>query len=280
MNAIAPPATDRLSIPASLEFIAPAAVDTLVRVGGAYDGGYVIPPWMIAETDVLVSLGVSDNWSFDEHFKRLNPALRIDAYDYSVSRRGFVRRVAMGVAKWLLGQASLGEVARRVRLLKAYNRFFSGDVRHFEERIHNRVDLPYDVTLGTVFARTDSRRIFLKVDIEGSEYRIVDDILAHADRVVGMVIEFHDTEPLRPVFEAAVRKLQERFEIVHLHANNFGGVARDGLPEVLEITFAHESRQRLARRRELPIPSIDAPNNPHRRDYALAFVTPPSPPSP
>jgi hypothetical protein len=122
----------------------------------------------------------------------------------------------MGVC---LRQTSLRVLRKRLSVLKSYDRFFRGPVKHFEERIYNRIDRPYDVTLSRVFERAASNKIFLKVDIEGSEYRIIDAIAEFADRIVGLVVEFHDTDPLRPVFVDAIRKLQQHFEIVHVHAN-------------------------------------------------------------
>jgi hypothetical protein len=266
---------NRLTMPASLNFMAPLVDDTLCRVGGSHDGGYVIPRSMVDEAEVLVSMGVSENWSFDEQFLRLHPGLRIHAYDHTISRVAFVRRVGIGVVKMLLGIVSAGEVARRVRLLRAYRAFFTGAVIHFQERIHDRIDRRRDATLDKVFARTGSASVFLKIDIEGCEYRIIDAILRHADRVVGMVIEFHETQRSRALFAASIRKLQAHFSIVHLHANNYGGVAPDGLPDVLEVTFVPTpGRPGGAQRRTLPVPSVDAPNNPHRSDYALAFDLP------
>ena len=37
-------------------------------------------------------------------------------------------------------------------------------------------------------------KIFLKIDIEGSEYRILDQIIAQQNLLTGMVIEFHDCD--------------------------------------------------------------------------------------
>jgi hypothetical protein len=129
------------------------------------------------------------------------------------------------------------------------------------------------VTLDTVFERTTSERIFLKIDIEGSEYRIIDDILRYANRIAGIVIEFHDTDPLREVFETSVKKLQGRFEIAHLHMNNWGGIGRDGLPEVLELTLVKKAGTGIGKRRTtLPIFSVDSPNIPRMKDYAIEFA--------
>jgi hypothetical protein len=106
-------------------------------VGGANDGGYVIPEHLVHEVDVLVSMGIEEHWSFVEHFMRLNPSLRIDAYDYTISRRLFRQRVLVGVIGACLGKWPLSEVARRTRVLKSYGAFFRGTTRYFQERIYN-----------------------------------------------------------------------------------------------------------------------------------------------
>ena len=45
-----------------------------------------------------------------------------------------------------------------------------------------------------VFDLTDKSDIFLKIDIEGSEYRILDSILENQNRISGIAIEFHDCD--------------------------------------------------------------------------------------
>jgi hypothetical protein len=171
-----------------------------------------------------------------------------------------------------LGRTPLPALRRRWRVLRSYDRFFRGPVKHFEERIFNRIDRPYDITLSRVFARADSNKILLKVDIEGCEYRIIDAIAEFADRIVGLIVEFHDTEPLRSVFVEAIRKLQQHFEIVHVHANNTEGVGSDQLPELLEVTFVRRTRsQTLQRRTVLPLDGVDAPNIPDLPNYTMRF---------
>lgn len=271
-----PPKNERvvpLIIPASANFLAPTFVDDLVRIGKQNDGGYLIPKSAVQDTDFLISLGLSEDWSFDEQFKKLNPRIQIHAYDHSVSRRLF-RGHLFGVTKgFCKGRVSLDELKKRFRVCRAYDAFFRGTVRHFEEYVSDRVEFPFEVTLDRVFERAQSSNIFLKVDIECAEYRIINDILKFADRIVAMAIEFHNTGPLRPVFIASVKKLQERFEIVHLHANNFGGVAADGLPEALEITFLKRSNCKGNQKRTvLPISSLDSPCNPSAPEYQMTFM--------
>lgn len=232
-----------------------------------------MPKSVIAETEFLVSLGINDDWSFDEQFRRLNPDIPIHAYDYSISKKVLMKRTVETALRACFGKAPIEKVRREFRAFRSYGNFFRGPIRHFKERVYNRAEGPLDVTLDTILGRTKSDRVFLKIDIEGDEYRLIGPILEASDRIVGMAIEFHNTDPLRMVFVSSVRRLQEHFDIVHLHANNFQGIAADGVPEALEITFVAKSERRSSERRtSLPIPGVDSSNNPARADYRLRFA--------
>lgn len=262
------------TIPREMNFIAPIAVDDMIRIGREHDGGYVVPRLAAKQADFLASFGLSEDWSFDEHFRDLNPSAQIHAYDHSISRKLFARRLQNTLARVCIGKSSIRQLRDRARILRSYDEFFQGQVKHFEERVFNRIDAPFDVTLNEVFQRTASEKSFLKIDIEGCEYRITDDLLRLSDRIIAMVVEYHDTDPLRQLFSASVRKLQDRFEIVHLHANNYRGVAIDGLPEILELTFVNKSALLSggSKRTTLPLPLVDSPNNPNIPDYSLRFI--------
>ena len=65
----------------------------------------------------------------------------------------------------------------------------------------------------------------------------------------------------------------KRFEIVHVHGNNYGDLAVDGsLPLSLEITFVHRSIETRPAARgfgEATRLELDAPNDPNRPDYLI-----------
>ena len=42
----------------------------LIRLGSIDDGGYVLPLQDIRNSDVLISLGISDTWDFEKDFSR------------------------------------------------------------------------------------------------------------------------------------------------------------------------------------------------------------------
>jgi len=256
-----------------MNFLAPYATQDLIRVGKASDGGYVLPVWLTKEADFLGSFGLNDDWSFDEQFRRLNPSAVIHGYDHSISEREFAIRLARSVANVTLGKESPHAVGHGINTIRSYRQFYQGATRHFRQRIFNRLDTPCDVTLNGVLERTNARKGLLKIDIGGREYRIIDDVIRSADRILGLIMEFHDTEPLRMVFLESVRKLQEHFSIVHLHGNNHAGVAADGLPEALEVTFVQKSRISTREKRVLlPLAGVDCPNNPNVPEYGLRFA--------
>ena len=171
----------------------------------------------------------------------------------------------------LFGKMSHNEVHARFRLWRNYRSFFKLHARHFQEKIVATKHKRHEATLKDVFSRCSIEPVFLKIDIEGSEYQIIEDILLFAHRIVALVIEFHDTEN-RDRFCRAVKRLQSRFEIVHLHGNNCAPRATDGLPQVIELTLiSHNSHQIGVKRAMLPIENLDSPNHEGWPDYLLQF---------
>jgi hypothetical protein len=246
-------------------------VDDLIRVGGNNDGGYVLPGALLRDADVLISMGLGHNWQFEKDARALNPAIRVHVYDHTVSEKLFKRQYIAEVAALLTGKVGLANVQRRLRRLRDYRAFFGKEATHFRERIHDRQD-SQSVDIPTVFARAGGERAFVKMDIEGTEYRVLEEVVSYADRILGLAIEFHDIGPLRLVFERTMQVVRHRFEIVHVHANNFTPLYRDSFPEALEITLARRDLVRGKRRRmELPLPELDRPNDPGRPDYRLTF---------
>src|SRR5574338_47002 len=261
-----------LPLPRELDLLAPTIVDDLVRVGNRNDGGYVVPAKTISMVDTLVSMGINDDWQFEEDMLRRKQGLKLHAYDHTISKRIFLRNAALSAVNVILLRARVAELRRRARLYNGYRKFFVGQAVHFQQRVHDPRHLAMDVDIDGVFERIRSDRIFLKVDIEGSEYRIVSPLLRYHARIVCMAIECHDTDPRRLVFLSAVRAIQEHFELVHLHGNNYEPVGSDGLPEALELTFLRRDLCRgLGKRTSLPVPLLDQPNDSYAADYEMTF---------
>ena len=263
-------------LPQNLNLLAPINVGDLIRLGSNQDGGYVISKNSIHTADFLLSFGLSDNWSFDLAFLKIHPDSGIHAYDHTVSERIFYRRFRSALIKTLRGKFSQIEHMKKGWVTyKNYRSFFKGNVKHFIECVNDKNIGPGLATIESIMDRTKSNKIFLKMDIEGSEYRVIQTLMKYSDRLVGMAIEFHDTDHLRATFLENIKVIQEKFSIVHIHPNNWGQIASDGLPDVLEISFVKNSSDlNLSGKNyitSLPLKNLDAPCNPQTADYSLDF---------
>jgi hypothetical protein len=260
--------------------LAPTARHDRRRLGSAHDGGYVVPIEAITAARHLLSFGVATNWDFERDALMLNPDLTLDAFDPSVGPRHFAAigiRSAVSAPLRLVTADVAGarSSARRAMNALDYFRFFSGRARHVPKRVWYNRDRD-SAAISDIIAdirANDRGPVFAKIDIEGSEYRILPWIIQAADVFTGLVVEFHDTDICGEIFNAQLGSLLEHFQVAHVHGNNFGDVSIDGsLPVTLEISLvhrnvgasAHRSRMSSARR-------FDAPNDPSRPDYALDF---------
>jgi hypothetical protein len=245
-------------------FLCPFAAATLARLGRDNDGGYLVDSRDVAAADSLISLGLFDDWSFDEAFVRQNP-VPVLAYDGSIGWWTFARRIV----KALLVPGLPPGVQHNTRLLTGYLSFFSGRNRHIR-RFVSRDRKKSHVTMMQVFETALAlgfSRPFLKIDIEGSEYGILKDLVRCASSTVGLVIEFHDCDAHLEEIREFVAAYPLR--LAHIHANNCGVVNSDQFPVVLELTFSSSSG--AGNRAALPH-HLDMPNNASIPEIALSFT--------
>ena len=116
-------------------------------------------------------------------------------------------------------------------------------------------------------------KVGLKVDIEGDEYKIINDIIKNSKKINFLIIEFHQIEIKNKTFIDNAKKITEFFDIVHLHGNNHEKVMKDGFPDVLEITFVNKNNNLdyVNFPKNFPIDDLDFPNNPFKADIDIKF---------
>jgi hypothetical protein len=255
-----------------LSDVRPVACGSLVRVGSANDGGYVVPIEAIEAADALLSFGLSHDWTFERDFRTRNPNAVIHCYDHTVS--------ALTTLQYSLGQAARFAVRRKSRYLRRaftfvdYPLFFRGTNVHFRQRIWSDRDGD-SATIDDAFARLNSgSRVFVKMDIEGGEYRVLDDVLRHATDVVALTVEFHDVDILPSRFNALISAIKCNFHIVHIHGNNMGGVTPFHFPTSPEITFLNKrffASVPEPSRLVYPVPGLDRPNHPDLPEFKFEF---------
>ena len=111
------------------------------------------------------------------------------------------------------------------------------------------------------------KNIFVKIDIEGDEYRVLDDLVKHSEKIIGLVIEFHNSDLHYDRIENFLNEF--KLDIVHIHANNSGPLNKSGDPTILEVSFAKDPKK-LG-----PLKSVrknlDQPNIKNKKDIDLIY---------
>jgi hypothetical protein len=243
-------------------FFSYRAAKDLIRVGREGDGGYLISQADIEKTDFLLGLGIKDDWSFEQQFTSLNK-VPVLAYDGSISQAVFLKQLI----KSGLRLYNPKRFAHQLRVYFSYRRFFSGPNKHIEKFVGlNTIDERY-CSLESILESVKSENIFLKIDIEGAEYRLFETILSQQHRFTGLAIELHHCDLHLPAIESFISRLS--LKLVHIHANNNGPVRSDDrLPLVLELSFsAHSKQQEPAK---LPHP-LDRPCNRKKSEIYLVI---------
>jgi hypothetical protein len=235
-----------------LLWMCPVAVSDLVRLGGKMDGGYLVPQSAIAHAQGLLSFGLGDDFTFDQDWHHIKPHDPIHMYDASVDSNNIKIRVNTGVR---------GEIDIKTE----YQNFFQGSVQHFVEYIRpeNFVE---------ALDRIAVDQVFIKMDIEGSEYPLIDLFVEHHQRIVGIAMEWHDCAHRNPKWKAAVERLQEHYDIVHLHGNNHVTPDSEGIFGCMELTHVRRDLVNSAElRRNIYIPELDYSNVYGWDDYEYYF---------
>jgi len=190
---------------------------------------------------MLISLGVYDDWSFENDFVRIND-VEVWSFDASVNLKFWLKRIFVETIKNPFSFYFF-------RKIYSYKKFFKGKRKHIKKFVGLNANFKYYCTLNSVFNEIDKKDIFLKIDIEGSEYRLLETLVSNQSRISGLVIELHDCD----IHLEKIEKFLKNFKLhlVHIHGTNIAPIrVEDKLPLVVELTFSKYSK--LADKYELP----------------------------
>ena len=235
----------------------------LLRVGGDNDGGYLIELNSIQQSQDLISMGIGKNWRFEEDFLQYAlMSISVYAYDHSVRGLFWPNFFIKQFFSVLIGQFRAPFKARKK--YKKFKHFFRKNAQLYYEKIGIKEGC---TNLRKAIDRTGGEDIFLKIDIEGHEYEILDEITEYSMLLTGLVIEFHNISDHLD----EIKNFIDGFELklVHIHPNN-NRVDEQGNPRAIEMTFAREPKK-LSETLVLPHP-LDQLNVPRKETVSLRFV--------
>ena len=184
----------------------------LIRVGGDFDGGYLLPN-ILDNIDYCFSAGVGDTSKFEKDLSN-NYNIKSFMIDGSVNSPSIDDKNFFFFKKYLSSKTKDEFITLSDWILK--------------------------------YLPEKNKKIILQMDIEGAEY----EVLAFEPNITLtkfsiLIVEFHKLENIsNPIFYKMINsifnKLYQNFKICHTHPNNFSGIYKFKnieIPSSIEVTF-------------------------------------------
>jgi len=227
------------------KFFQPFYCEDLTRLGKNNDGGYLVNKQDVLNTDSLLSLGIGEDWSFEKDFTDIAEC-SLNSYDESL----IIDKLPEGNA-----------------LRSQYLAFFNNSKKiHTSKNVGIGInEIPFESTI-------ENYNTFLKCDIEGGEYKILDEIISNSKKFSGMVLKFHDINKQDHFTSLLNFMCKIPQKLVHIHINNYFYYKTDSgcVPDILELTFTASSNISLEKNITLPN-KLDMPNNPEGEEFKILF---------
>ena len=230
----------------------------LERFGKNNDGGYLVGKKSILNSKYLISFGINDDWSFEKDILMKFNNVKVFSYDDVLGFYYLIKLFILNSFRFFLSTTNL-----KTFILSFVKIFEYGLIKskiNFKKK-----KISYKDTLKIT---KNFECIFFKIDIEGSEYRILEDLIKIQKKINIIVIEFHNIDLHKDKIIKFIRNL--KLELTHIHPNNFSIPDKNGNPTVVEFTFERYPVI-IGKKNKLPNPK-DMKCNPNKPDYILRFV--------
>tara|TARA_B100000686_G_C16733245_1_gene942038 strand:+ start:702 stop:1460 length:759 start_codon:yes stop_codon:yes gene_type:complete len=227
----------------------------LIRIGNDNDGGYLVDKNSVLKSKSLIAMGISTDWSFEKAFFDLKK-VPIHCYDHTLTNGFLIMFIIKSFLKIFLGKFK-GFIID-LSILFDYQLFFRDPIIHFKDKIGCKQE--HAVNISEALSRLpngQNESVFIKMDIERSEYRVLDELIDNCHKLTGLVIEFHDAD-------LHVKRISEfvkafTMELIHSHANNNWSIGVEKNTQLLELTFSNHAKK-ISEESEIPN-KLDQINN-------------------
>jgi hypothetical protein len=241
----------------------------LLRVGPKKDGGYIIDKRIIKKSKTIVTCGLNDDWKFEKHYLRINPKSKVIAYDHTVNKKFWMERFKKDfLALILLKKININKILDVFNYID-YKLFFKKNI-HISKKVVLLKKNKNEISIKEILDK--KKNIILKIDIEGDEYKILNTINKEQNKINLLIIEFHNI--LKNISKIKKFLSNSKFKIIHIHANNYGGIDKFNNPNVIEVTLLNSKKffvNRQKSKQKYPIMGLDFKNLKRRQDIKIKF---------
>jgi hypothetical protein len=241
----------------------------LLRVGPKKDGGYIIDKRIIKKSKTIVTCGLNDDWEFEKHYLRINPKSKVIAYDHTVNKKFWMERFKKDfLALILLKKININKILDVFKYID-YKLFFKKNI-HISKKVVLLKKNKNEISIKEILDK--KKNIILKIDIEGDEYKILNTINKEQNKINLLIIEFHNIS--KNISNIKKFLSNSKFKIIHIHANNYGGIDKFNNPNVIEVTLLNSKKffvNRQKSKQKYPIMGLDFKNLKRRQDIKIKF---------
>ena len=231
----------------------------LIRLGTRFDGGYVVEKSSVLNSEYLYSFGISTNWDFEKDFIKLNK-IELLAFDGSVDSKFWNKLIKDKIKK-----LSISKIIKIIIQKRKFYKFFNQ--KNFISKYVGGSNQK-SISFNEIVLNNNKNKIYFKIDIEGGEYEILEDILNFQSNIIGLAIEFHNCNKNLNKLIKFIKNFE--LDLVHIHANNYEMPKINEIPNVLELTFARSPKIKGEFKR-LPH-KLDMPNKSKASEIYLNFT--------
>tara|TARA_B100001059_G_scaffold197986_1_gene203667 strand:- start:393 stop:1190 length:798 start_codon:yes stop_codon:yes gene_type:complete len=256
------------------KFLKPHLCRDLKRLGRNQDGGYVVSFNSVLNSNYLISFGLGLDWSFELDYLEFNKKGRVLIYDHTINLKTFLYPFIKCVKRFLTFRKNIREVKGRFNELLNYLTFINKKaVNYFCKKIDKVASKKEESLKNILQTNPLIKKFILKVDIEGSEFNIIDEIIHFSNNIDMLIIEFHDLDKHEKKFHKEILKLVNHFNIIHIHGNNHCNLNDYGLPIAIELTLLNKNYNLKKTKEKIlyPLKALDYPNNPDVEDIKFTF---------
>jgi hypothetical protein len=243
-------------------------ISDLMRIGGPWDGGYVVSKTAVEAATRLYTYGIGYDSSFEKHFAGLYPDKKIYMYDNTYNDPD-------------LASMELSKITSDYG-----NIFYNAQEGLWPTSITKKNIYPNTFFKHIAENKDENENIYLKMDIEGHElsfFQSIQDYTSELKNVVGLSVEFHyvrlDNIDMLSCIVGIWENLLKNYDIVHISGNNNFGleVINDiEFPFLPEISFIRKdlNTAKVEGPRTYPLEGLDFKNVPENPDLHFTIGKP------
>ena len=258
----------------SLKYILPFRTNDLIRFGNKKDGGYVISKKALQNVNFMLSFGMSNNWSFEENFLKVDLKNEVHIYDHTVGYKYFFFNFFKSIKRIFYLKSNLKNIFEKYVELIGYHQINkNARIKHMQIKVSNR-NSDREENLKKIFKKIKNKKVLLSIDIEGDEYKILKDLTKYSSSIYLLIIEFHFLDKKKFLFKKNLDKLKKKFDIIHIHGNNYTSFCKDGMPTTLEMTLRNKKAFSIKKKKyvqKFPIQNLDYPNMKEQNDLKFHY---------